>query len=85
MQENKASYTLADLRAERGLTLLEVAALTGLSDAEISLLERSLQPRPRLVTIAKLAQGLGLDEERVRAMLRASILDAAIAKAGEAS
>jgi transcriptional regulator with XRE-family HTH domain len=48
-----------ELRRERGLTLEELAGLSGVSRAMISKLERG-EKNPTLVVVAKLAEGLGV-------------------------
>jgi transcriptional regulator with XRE-family HTH domain len=50
---------IRDLRRERGLTLEELAARSGVSRAMISKLERG-EKNPTLVVAAKVAEGLGI-------------------------
>jgi transcriptional regulator with XRE-family HTH domain len=80
MSEHDPTKTLVDLRAERGLRIQDVADLCGLSTTTVCYLEQGARPA-RLVTVAKLARGLGVTPEEVRAMLRASLLDAATRQA----
>jgi transcriptional regulator with XRE-family HTH domain len=66
-----AGYDLRQLRADRGLTQGAVAVLAGLTNPEISLLERGkVNPKPE--TIVKLAKALGIKAERMRNILAAS-------------
>lgn len=53
-----------DLRRERGLTLDELAGLSGVSRAMISKLERG-EKNPTLVIAARLAEGLGVSLSRL--------------------
>lgn len=62
------SYTLAQLRADRGLSVRAMGSLTGLSFQEVSLLERGLAD-PKLTTILKLSRGLGIDPAVMQAIL----------------
>ena len=66
------SYTLAQLRADRGLSVRAMGSLTGLSFQEVSLLERGLAD-PKLTTVLKLARGLGIEAEPMQAILVATL------------
>ena len=64
-------YTLAQLRADRGLTQKQVGILAGLTQQEIALLERgTTSARP--VTIVKLSKALGIGAGRMQDILAAS-------------
>lgn len=71
MAKYPPDYDLRRLRADRGLTQPAVGILAGISNQEVSLLERGLVT-PRPTTIVKLAKGLGIGAERMRAILAAS-------------
>jgi transcriptional regulator with XRE-family HTH domain len=58
---------LRDLRRGRGLTLEELAGLSGVSRAMISKLERG-EKNPTLVVAAKLAEGLGVTLSQLAGM-----------------
>lgn len=69
--KHAAAYDLRALRAERGLSQDAVAVLSGLTGAEISLLERGkVSPRPE--TVVKLARALGIGARRMGRILEAS-------------
>jgi transcriptional regulator with XRE-family HTH domain len=68
---NGAAYNLRALRRDRGLSQDAVAVLSGLTGAEISLLERGkVSPRPE--TVVKLARALGIGASRLQRILQAS-------------
>jgi len=59
-----AVVPLRQFRAERGLSQAAIAVLSGLSQREVSLVERG-QVRPRPETVVKLAKALGIDAQRM--------------------
>lgn len=71
MAKYPTGYDLRQLRQDRGLTQGAVAVLAGITNVEVSLLERGkVSPQP--ATIVKLAKGLGIGAERMRDILAAS-------------
>jgi transcriptional regulator with XRE-family HTH domain len=64
MMQGLLPRKLRMLRAERGLTLRQVAALTGVAKETLSDLERGRR-RPHDVTLAKLAEGYGVPLEEL--------------------
>ena len=68
MAKYPPTYTLAQLRADRGLSVRAMGSLTGLSFQEVSLLTRGLAD-PKLTTILKLSRGLGIDPAVMQAIL----------------
>lgn len=76
-----AAYDLRQLRRDRGLTQRAVAVLSGLTQGEVSLLERG-EVTPRPATIVKLAKALGIGAYRMRDILNAA---AAARREGDAA
>jgi transcriptional regulator with XRE-family HTH domain len=64
MMQESLAHKLRVLRAERGLTLREAAALAGVAKETISDIERGLR-RPHDPTLAKIAKGYGVSIEEL--------------------
>jgi transcriptional regulator with XRE-family HTH domain len=52
---------IRDARRDRGLSIDDVAAAAGISNAELSRIERHLSPRVPVITLARCAGAVGLD------------------------
>jgi transcriptional regulator with XRE-family HTH domain len=61
-------YTLAQLRADRGLTQRAVGILAGISQGEVGFLERGLVT-PKPATIVRLGKALGIAADTMQAIL----------------
>lgn len=59
-----AVLSLREFRQERGLSQAAIAVLGGLSQREVSLVERG-EVRPRPATIVRLARAFGIDAQRM--------------------
>ena len=68
MARQDGVYGLRQLRQDRGLTLQAISVLSGITVAEVSMLERGLI-RPKPETIVKLARALGIGAYRMRDIL----------------
>jgi transcriptional regulator with XRE-family HTH domain len=79
------AYGLRELRRDRGLSLQAVAVLAGISDMEVSLLERGKIRAPRPQTIVALAKALGISAHRMRDILTAPAAADDQAKPAEAA
>jgi transcriptional regulator with XRE-family HTH domain len=64
VSSGRLGVRVRDLRKERGLTLEELAGVSGVSRAMISKLERG-EKNPTLVIAARLAEGLGVSLSRL--------------------
>lgn len=56
---------LQALRLAKGFTIMQLSAMTGVSAAQISRLERGDRGNPKRSTIQRLAQALGVDEREL--------------------
>lgn len=60
----QAVHTLLDLRKQYGMSLRELAAKSGVSDSQISKIERGVcAPRPK--SLCAIAQALGVTPEAI--------------------
>lgn len=59
-----AVVSLREFRQRRGLSQSAIAVLSGLSQREVSLIERG-EVRPRPQTVVKLARAFGINAERM--------------------
>jgi transcriptional regulator with XRE-family HTH domain len=66
---------LREFRKRRGLSQSAIAVLSGLSQREVSLIERG-EVRPRPQTVVKLARAFGINAERM-ALICATLAPAA--------
>jgi transcriptional regulator with XRE-family HTH domain len=58
---DRAAREIREARRDRGLSIYEAAAAAGISNAELSRIERDLSPRVPLITLARCAAVVGLD------------------------
>jgi transcriptional regulator with XRE-family HTH domain len=82
-----AVVSLREFRQQRGLSQAAIAVLGGVSQREVSLVERG-EVRPRPETIVKLAKAFGVGAERMAAIVATPAADGSVREpefAGESS
>jgi transcriptional regulator with XRE-family HTH domain len=72
-----AVVSLREFRQQRGLSQAAIAVLGGVSQREVSLVERG-EVRPRPETIVKLAKAFGVGAERMAAILATPAADGSV-------